>query len=191
MSKSDSLDHLAKLGLNTPDYTVCHTLADLEDFLDTLKAPKGISLRTERGEEFRCPYFAQLTVTEAIAHGRRLLHDGYTLIPFATIDIRDCLQKGMVVRLPAEEGLPEYARKTMLEYSSGPGNVRDVEQGKGKIDRLYMEDHLPVGPVWDVLRLVCKKYFATPPQIVEWSHYKYPVGRLSHPIIFWEVRPWQ
>jgi hypothetical protein len=86
------------------------------------------------------------------------------------------------------------SQRTLFEYLPGPGNLRDVEQSRPQ-QRLLEDSELAAGQAdAGILRVArdLRRHFRWPPmEIVEWSYYRLPVGRLQDQLIYWEIRPWQ
>lgn len=186
MSKSASLIRLMNKGLNTPEFEIIGTEQELKKWssLHSEKSVKhGFSIRCERGDEFVLPFIYGVGKRETMIQAKKLLGEGYLLILCPTIDKRACKVKGTATYFPNDQ-------EVLVEYLVGPGVVRDMEQGANP-RQLRITDPVMVDPPYDELYAVMKQHFSGRPEIVEWSEYKRPVGRLKEHLIFWEVRPWQ
>lgn len=186
MSKSASLIRLQNKGLNTPEFHIVDTSDELRivsKYLKESEAKQGFSIRCERGDEFRLPFLYGLSKKDTMIKARELIGQGYRLILCPSIDKSKCKVKGTATYFPND-------KEVLIEYISGSGTVRDLEEGANP-RQLRVQDPVMVDPPFDELYTTMKQHFSVQPEIVEWSEYKGPVGRLKEHLIFWEIRPWQ
>ena len=190
MSKGESLDFLKNMGFNTIDYQICRKEAEVVDFLKARKMDRvGFSIRTQKdGEDnksnFKYPFYLGIKNEEQFAKiSGELLKEGYTLIVSKTLDPEETVCKGTAVINSPEN--------VLVEYITGPGTVRQLEEETPSQSNLYIFDSVR-SPAWlreiffFMVEKLCKENI-----IVEWSYYPYPVGLLKQQLILWELRPWQ
>lgn len=211
MGKIQAIQYLDRLGLNTPEL-----LLTMSQFLDKDKKAviwesalaklnqedkdQKVSIRTERDGEVLCPHHPNISLGEADKRVRDLYRSGYSIHIFRGINPDQCWVKGNAYRIQHEEN-----NRYGSEFIVGPGTVRSLE---GKTPENYTAKILDGGlvvfldksnkfpkSVEDALRQVFRTYhkhrdtFKT--DILEWSYYTLPVGKMKEHFIFWELRTWK
>lgn len=203
MSKVQSLKMLEEMGLNTPELILSLGQFDqdkpvkweaLLGRLESEDKEQRVSIRTERDGEVLCPHYPNITLRQADKRIRDLHREGYAIHIFRGIDPQDCRVKGNIVgRLTGQS--TEY----IMEFTVGPGTVREVDRNTPQTARAINHGELQ-SEVTDqvikyalnhVLELYRLHHNRIQGEILEWSHYNVPVGRLKNYLIFWEMRAWK
>jgi len=192
MGKLASLNELEDLGLNTPRLLLA--LGAAEEARSKVIAWNNlklsnrakVSIRTENvNHGCLCPHHPNITQGKADAIIRDLVkRPGYEILIFEGIDPNDCLRRGNIV-------VPKDLQKGIIvEYSEGPGTVRDLNRSDFKVLEIPWMAVIP-----DEVRPIVLTYATHRDKLVgrilEWSIYRNPVGKLKRNEIFWEIRPWQ
>lgn len=192
MRKSESIFRLEEAGLNTLDYFITKERSEVLHYL-AKHSEDSISLRTERGDEFQCPYYYN-TLGEAIRpYALKHLEEGYTLIFAPSLNIKDCEAFGTVAI--GESG------DDVIEVVFGQGKVRDLWTHpekrtmiipKGRMKAICAGEHELIDERIILLNTIYakvkEKLYEDIPFVIEWSWYNRKVGRLFTQEIFWEVR---
>jgi hypothetical protein len=190
MKKSESILKLEELGLNTLDYYITESKTETMHYL-AKHADDLLSMRTERGNEFNCPFyymmFGKALVKLALDH----LDQGYKLIFAQSLDTKGCLAFGNL-------GLGNS--DTVMEFVLGEGKCRELENHPNKqtlfisygaiiaaTEKSYGKEAVILNKIYLKIKEVC---YDEIPCVVEWSYYNHPVGVKHEPAIFWEVRPY-
>jgi hypothetical protein len=192
MKKSESILKLEELGLNTLDYYITESKTETMHYL-AKHADDLLSMRTERGDEFNCPFyymmFGKALGKLALTH----LDEGYKLIFAQSLDTKGCLAFGNI-------GLGESAH-TVMEFVLGEGKCRELDNHKDK-QTLFIpygsmvaakEKSFSGGKAYILNKIyltVKDKCYDEIPCVVEWSYYDRPVGVKLEPAIYWECRPY-
>lgn len=189
MRKSESIIRMEALGLNTLDYFISTDKQEVLHYL-AKHANDKMSLRTERGDEFLCPFYymipGELLIPIAIKH----LGEKYTLILAPSLDIKGCLAFGSIA-LGEQEA-------DVIEYVKGEGKVRELykhPEAKHIIlsDRSMVavkeKDHPGMALILNTIYKELKdKCYDEIPCCIEWSYYQQPIGVKHQQLIVWEVR---
>jgi len=183
MKKSESIEYMKKLGLNTLDCLVTNNVEEAHEYLKNTKAHQ-LSMRTEKGSnDFSCPFYYNYTKINLLMPIEECISNGYTLILYPFLDWRDSLAFGTI-------GMPKDGR-IIVEFVMEPGLVRSLDTHKNRRSLILPQGlQLVEGNVFvnEVVREVKAKCYDEPPCIVEWSYYRDPVGNLNKRPIFWEIR---
>lgn len=184
ISKAESITLLQTFGLNTADRFVMKKPL-IQDLLRAIylmgdKYPK-VSLRTHSIGKFNTPFFPNREVIDLVgevdenwkdieAQDEVILSEG--------INPDDSLCCGKI---------HDGNMGVLVEWIEGPGTVRDME--KLGYDSLNRETIHRSTEGWKgmLLRKVSKLFSAYPGCTIEWSLYKYGVGKQKSDFIFWEV----
>ena len=187
MNKISSLRYLHSLGLNTPRILLeLYGKEDLEKWQNYYATHEGrVSLRTEKGDDFKCPHHPNIKLNKATIEVKYLLSQGYKVYVFEAIDPANCLSRGNFIY--GSDGI------STVEYMLGPGTVRDLERAPDEL--INRESFRALDGVKDQhIHTVVAKLIPLvkwKDQIVEWSYYNKAVGNRSDYVIFWEIRPWR
>lgn len=189
MRKSESLILLDMLGLNVLDFYITKDKREATHYLAKNMGKKK-SMRTERGEEFLCPFYyfqpAESLLDKALKH----LDEGYTLIFCDSLDGNDTVMFGALA-LTGTTRVSDH-----IDFVVGPGKLRELDTHPKKISfdipsgtlRPFIEisgsEHL-LAPLYKTIQDKCYEYV---PCVVEFSYYPYPVGKLRTNYVFWELR---
>lgn len=203
-SKVKSLEILDSLGFNTPNLLL--RIPQFDDphkkveAWNNLKLPTSpeypetrVSIRTQRDGEKKTPHYPNIREGEAEEKVRELAKAGYEILIFEAIDPKNCLLRGNLVRRSDRDAM-------ILEWMEGPGTVRDLEKASKllhlEILLFSQEENLTYSvngipePIWPLV----DHYFESPGlahEILEWSYYNQPIGKLNQPTICWEFRGWR
>lgn len=192
MKKSESIYRLEETGLNTLNYFITKSNSEALHYL--AKHDKDLlSLRTEKGNDFNCPYYYSFKGEDLWEIAKKRLSEGYTLIFAQSIDIKDCEAFGTI-------GLGEN-NPDVIEVVFGQGKVRDLDNhpdrktivlSKGRMKAILSGEHGLTDERIILLNTIFKRVkdslYDSIPCIVEWSYYNKGVGRLGTRDIYWEVR---
>lgn len=189
MKKSESILRLEAMGLNTLDYRIIETKSEVLHYL-AKHANDKLSLRTERGDEFNCPFYYMMTGESLINQSLGHLEEGYKLIFAPSLSIDECIAFGNV-------GLSD-SQTDVMEFVIGKGKVRDLDNHPDRHSILIQKPSLvpfkfsDFGENTEMLNSIYKKVYdicyTEIPCVVEWSYYKHPVGVLGTNDIYWEIR---
>ena len=193
MNKEESILKMEELDLNTLDYfitaneqEVMHYLAKHNDDL--------MSLRTQRGQEYLCPFYYMMLGKDLLPIALNHLHEGYTLILAPSLDTKGCLAFGAIL-------FSDTVGDT-IEYVIGEGKVRELDNhpnryshyvGVGDVVAVKASNnpHLSQDQVLmlnRVYKTIKDAIYDDIPCVVEWSYYDRGVGRLNRNLICWEIR---
>lgn len=189
MRKSESIIRMEKLGMNCLDYFITEDEKEVAHYLAKhMDVP--LSLRTEKGSDYMCPFYYQVNGRNLIDKAQKHLSEGYKLILAPSLDTRGCLGFGTV-------GLSD-TEYDVIEFVLEEGKVRDLDTHRHRqtlfvgaacmvpaLDKDYPRKAYILNKVYKEVRDIC---LPEAPCIVEWSYYNRPVGRLKKPIVFWEIR---
>lgn len=182
MKKSDGIYLMQSLGLNTLDCLITKKKDDAFAYLHKNHNIR-ISLRTERGEEFGCPFYYGKIGGGLVDLANQHIEEGYTLLLYPYLDYKDSIAYGTV-------GLPPDG-STIIEFVEGPGLVRELDTNPTRIS-ITVPPGLALIPnrplISEVVKEVKELCYNEQACIVEWSIYKYSVGILQKPVIYWELR---
>ena len=192
MRKSESIVKLQELGLNTLDYFITENKAEVIHYL-ARHADEKMSLRTERGDQYDCPFYYMTKGESLLAIALKHLSEGYKLILAPSLDIKGCLAFG-VVAFGANKG-------DCAEFVEGEGKVREVythpDNQSVMIDRVSLvpvtvkevgKRMAPIlNSIYRELKEVC---WDEVPCCIEWSYYSQAVGVKKQSLIVWELRPY-
>lgn len=199
MPKIQTINELNKLGFNTPE--ILQIIGRGPDFQERLKIWNDfyadhngkVSIRTERDGEYTTPHFPNISLKDAHEKVPALLRNGYSVYIFSPIDPSECLQRGTICF---------NGTALVIEWLDGPGTVRDLEKSsevKNMQFKPIKHSDFP-GPVfvfpkeypWErVAEAYCSELNRFRNQILEWSIYRNPVGKMKQREIYWELRRWQ
>lgn len=189
MTKSESILKLEELGLNILPYFFSRDKQEILHYL-AKHANDIVSMRTERGEEFQCPYYYSLKGEDLVQKAIHHLADGYTIILYPSLDSRGCKMFGTVA-LTCDS-------MNIMEFVIGPGKIRDLYTHPEKktvfIPRISMNavKQSEFGDNAEILNSVFvevkEKCIEETPCVVEWSYYNSFVGIKSQHVIYWELR---
>lgn len=190
MRKSESLFLLDSLGLNTIDYFITKDKQEASHYL-AKHINKKRSMRTERGEEFLCPFYYNQPAEELVSKALKHIDEGYTLLFSPSLDWKDCIAFGATA---LTEDLDDH-----VDVVFGPGLTRELDTHKDKksisIDLGSISPFLSKGLTFDQTRILHTNYQKVKlhcsnhrPCILEWSLYPYGVGKLEKHFIWWELR---
>ena len=182
MKKSDGIYLMQSLGLNTLD---CLITNDQDLAFNYLHENHNIriSMRTERGHEFGSPFYYGKIGAGLVELAKQHIQEGYTLILYPYLDYKDSIAYGTV-------GLPPDG-STIIEFVEGPGLIRELDASPARLSITIPPGlvSLPNRPlISEVVREVKELCYNEQACIVEWSIYRYSVGILHKPIIYWELR---
>lgn len=186
MIKSESIRLLQALGLNTLHYYISSDIREVLHYLAKhLKVP--LSLRTERGVEFSCPFHYQIPGELLLDKVQEYINQGYTLILAPSLDVKGCRAFGCIMY--------ENDGGVYLEYVVGEGKVRDLDLRPDKKvvyvkpGSMVAATKIPEAEILNSVYMVTKEQaWSNTPCVIEWSYYDRGVGKLNEPLIFWEVR---
>ena len=190
LTKSQSIRFMQSLGFNTLDCTITQDLVAVENELKDSSVL--YSMRTERGNEFACPFYFCKPAAEIINFARQHLDEGYTLLIYPALPTVDCLAFGAI-------GLPASG-ELVIEVVEEAGLVRELDNHTkkktiiikpGELRHVFAKNHSLKFPwaIEEVLSEVIYLLWDYPkPCVVEWSYYKRLVGALKKNAIYWEIR---
>lgn len=193
MRKSESIKKMEALDLNTLDYFTTGDEAETTHYF--AKHMRDLmSLRTQRGKEFQCPYYYMMLGKELLPIALKHLQEGYTLILAPSLDTKGCLAFGAIL----------FSDNTgdTIEYVIGEGKVRELDNhpnrhshcvGVGSVVALRASENLHLSPDQVVMlnglyKVIKDAIYDDIPCVVEWSYYNQLVGRLNRNLIVWEIR---
>src|SRR5690349_4692109 len=93
MRKSESLYLLDSLGLNTIDYFITNDKKVAKAYLDHF-AGQNRSMRTERTDEFLCPFYYNQPSESLVEPALKHIDEGYNLLFSPSLDWKDCVAFG-------------------------------------------------------------------------------------------------
>lgn len=196
MRKSQSILKLEELGLNTLDYFITSDKQEAMHYLSKHLADK-VSMRTERGDEFKCPFYYMIPGETMMQYATKHLEEGYKLIFSPSLDVKGCVMFGTIA-------LGQSA-SDCIEVVIGEGKVRELDNHPNKqtfmvntaaLRAVSVNDNLHpehVAIINDLFRKVRHISYEDPeivPCVFEFSYYSEGVGRLNDKDIWWEVRPY-
>lgn len=188
MKKSDSLQMLDILGLNTIDYFITMDKKEATHYLAKHVNEKR-SMRTERGNEFLCPFYYNLPGEELLPRAMQHIDEGYKLIFSPSLDWKDSVAFGSIAILLNGDDC--------IEFVNGPGLCRDLDTHPdkqslsilpGALVPIAWKDSPIAAPLNGLYQLIRNNCYEMAPCIVEWSYYPYRVGKLGKHFIMWELR---
>lgn len=213
MPKLQTIQLMDEAGLNVPELIVKmgqfqdNKAVVWESLLAKLKAEnknQRISIRTERDAEVLCPHHPNVSLRD----GDKIVHDlhkkGYAVIIFRGIDPSNCRIKGNILRRDTGSDIEYYS-----EFTLGPGTVRSNEKSivehcswsvaankKVKLINASLKDgsretQFGLRVLKDLVELCMRHQDLMKTDIIEWSYYDPPTGKLKEHFIFWEMRPWR
>lgn len=188
MKKTESIVKMRNLGLNVLDCLITDSLEEARAFIIFLADDSGVekvSIRTERGYEFGCPFLYGKNPIELLGMIDDLVNKGYTLIIYPYLDWKASVAYGTVA-------FPRDGR-IIAEYVLAPGLVRELDNHKDKKVEIlnpgkyrYFREKLTNEVLKKLLDL--ELYELEESMVYEWSYYERPVGELDENLIFWEMR---
>ena len=183
-NKVSSLEYLESQNVNTPRFSV---YTDKDSFRNVCirDGGKKVSIRTYKKDIFKSPHYPNVVLSsEIMDRCKSHIGEGYQIIISDPIDPKEALYKGNL----------EYQDRHnfLIEYTPGPGTVRDTDNGsKNSIvqlsSRVEIVDKLE--RYGANILYTAYEIFWGHPIILEWSIYLNPVGKLKDQLIFWEIRP--
>lgn len=200
MPKLQTLEELSSLGFNTPNLLLAIKRGDdldvrLGKWRDFSKSYQGdkVSIRTERDGEFTTPHMPNYPMDDAYEKVPSLIRAGYNVYLFDPIDPSECLRRGTICF---------NGSRLVIEYLEGPGTVRDIEHKPDVISRqLEPTRHQGIpgmafvvsheDPCHRIIEAYCSELDRFRNQILEWSIYRNPVGKMKQREIYWELRRWR
>lgn len=193
MKKSDSLIKLDSLGMNTIDYFITKDKKEATHYLAKHITGRR-SMRTERGDEFLCPFYYWYPSEDLLPKALKHIDEGYKLIFSDSLDWKESVAFGSVA---LTKELNDH-----IDLVFGPGLCRDLEAHPKRISIA-----IPIGTITPfkevvlenndinqirllntIYKLVKDKCLDLAPCVVEFSRYPYPVGKMKKHFIFWELR---
>lgn len=191
MRKSESIIKLEELGLNTLPYFITTNKAEVMHYL-AKHADEKMSLRTERGDEFECPFYYMIPGQDLLPMALQHLSEGYKLILAPSLDVKGCLGFGVVAF--GEE------KEDRIEFVEGEGKVREVYTHpkmqsivvpRGSLMATTQKKHPKSVIMLNYIYSHLKKIvYDETPCCVEWSYYDRNVGAKKDQLIVWEIRPY-
>lgn len=191
MRKSESLQMLDLLGLNTIEYFVTKDKREATHYLAKHMGGKR-SMRTERGDQFLCPFYYNIPGEELLPKALQHIDEGFTLIFSNSLDGNDTQMFGTIA---LTGGLDDHA-----EIVVGPGKVRELDThpnkqhikfNPGSVAPIVHVDPWVRREIWYLYEVVKAACVDQVPCILEWSRYPYRVGQLQKYFIFWELRGYE
>jgi hypothetical protein len=189
MVKSESIKKLEELRFNTLDYFITKNKHDALHYL-AKHAEDLISMRTERGSEYACPFHYMVKGQDVLSDAVKYLEQGYTLLFSPSLDTKGCICFGTIAM---------YAnRDDVIEYVWGAGKVRELDNHPNKrtiiipkgsylvSNRDLNKEHSPI--INKLYRMVLDMSYEIEDKILEWSYYAHNVGVKQHQDIWWEIR---
>lgn len=188
LKKSDSIKKMQELGLNTMDCLITKDFDQAQAFCKK-HSDKILSMRTERGNEFLCPFYYGMKASELIIKAIDCLGKGYTLLLYQYLDFNDSLGMGTISVSPFGEITAEFAegKGLLRDLYSHPG-LKSITLPIGTISLIRPDQSSFYREVNEVIMEVRELCRDEPPYIVEWSWYKPLVGSLQKHPIYWEIR---
>ena len=193
LKKSESINRLMVMDLNTLDYFMTEDPREATHWLAKHFHDK-VSIRTERGDEFACPFHYQINGGEVVPDVIKHIEDGYKVLMSLSLDTAGCLFYGAIA-------LTERGQDDIVEFVEGEGKVRELDNHKDKqcifipknqIIALDKKKYPSIAIAMNLLYTdLCEKLYDERPCIIEFSYYNYSVGRLKKNEVFWEVRPYK
>jgi len=192
MRKSESIIKLQELGLNTLNYFISENKSEILHYLARYSDTK-MSMRTERRDEFDCPFYYMIPGEQLIPLSLDHLAEGYKLILSPSLDTDGCLAFGVVA---FGKNKPDC-----IEFVPGEGKVREVYThpkkqsillDSGKLVPILAKE-VPKGmaPLLNkVYKSLNDSCYDETPCCIEWSYYNRPVGSKEENLIVWEMRPY-
>ena len=176
---------LEELNLNTLNYFITKDKQVALHYLAKHVDDK-LSLRTEKGSEFNCPYYYKVKGKILVKEVVPLIEEGYTLIFAESLDTKGCILFGAI-------GLKENT-EAAIDFVVGQGKVRELDTHPERRSiivppgSLMAIDHkeLPgkahiINTLYKQVKDLCYDHI---PCIVEFSYYDRPVGRLNKNEVF-------
>ena len=195
IKKSESILAMEIMGLNTLDYFITHDEREATHYL-AKHMDDLLSLRTERGNEYDCPYYYMMPGKDLIHRAIKHIEEGYKLILAPSLDTKGCIAFGATA-------ITDEGESDVIEFVIGEGKVRELDFHPKKImirttpflrSSFKVSDDMCDGHAQELnstYRKIKENVQEYVPCIVEWSYYNYPVGRLQKNDIYWEVRPYR
>jgi hypothetical protein len=189
MRKSQSLIALDMMELNVLDFYITKDKREATHYL-AKHMGKRKSMRTERGDEFLCPFYYWQTTEELLPKALQLIDEGYTLIFCDSLDGNDTVMFGALA-LTGTTYEDDH-----IDFVIGPGKLRELDTHPGKISfsipsgtLIPFKDFAPYSvELHHLYYQVRDKCIEHVPCVVEWSLYPYPTGRRGDKFVFWELR---
>lgn len=192
MRKSDSIIKLEELGLNVLPYFFTRDRKEALHYL-AKHSSDIISMRTERNDEFECPYYYSFKGEDLIEKAIQHLDQNYTLILYPSIDILCCKAFGSLAITGDDTDI--------LEFVIGPGKLRDLYHHPDRKTEYVLYNSLvpflfsDYGENAEILNNVYKTIRDKIKHngnhiVIEWSWYKFPVGIRRENLVCWEIRPY-
>lgn len=191
MRKSESIIKLQELGLNTLNYFITTNKQEVIHYL-AKNANEKMSMRTERGDEYECPFYYMMPGEKLLPLALKHLDERYKLILSPSLDIKGCLLFGVVAY--------GMQKEDCIEFVVGEGKVREVYSHPQKqsinikstklvpfLDKDFPRVARYLNEIYKELKEVVWDEI---PCCVEWSYYDRGVGAMSKPLIVWELRPY-
>jgi len=191
MKKSESILELERLGLNILPYFCSR---DKQELLHYLAKHAGdiVSMRTERGDDYNCPYYYSVRGEELIQKAIQHLNEGYVLILYPSLDIRGCRAFGTVALTDNDD---------IIEFVIGQGKIRDLYTHPDKKTVIippatmipvkasdYGENAEMLNLIYKTIKEKCEELNNI---VIEWSWYKSLVGLNQEHLICWELRKYK
>lgn len=180
------------LGLNTLNYFITENKAELIHYL-ARHADEKMSLRTEKGDQYDCPFYYMIKGENLLTIALKHLSEGYKLILAPSLDTKGCLAFGVVAF--------GESREDCIEFVVGEGKVREVYSHPGKLSIVVNRAKLipinikqvgkEMAPILNIIYRQLKECcYDEIPCCIEWSFYDRGVGVLNQPLVVWEMRPY-
>ena len=190
MKKTDSIFKMQSLGLNTLDCFITKDFSVAKTYLRAMGCTL-MSMRTERGYEFLCPFYYMQTAQNLIDVAKQCINAGYTVMIYPGLP-KDNICFGTVA-LPKDGTI-------VVEWVEGAGLLRELDTHPRKKHMLFLPGTMQfltpmMTPCYreinEVILEVREKCYDEPPCIIEWSYFHRKVGMLNKNQIFWEIRSYE
>ena len=182
---------MEQLGMNTLDYFITQNEKEVTHYL-AKHMDDPISLRTERGTEYMCPFYYKIPGRDLVDKALGHLREGYKLILAPSLDTKNCLAFGTVALSEGAENVMEFVLEAgkVRELDSHPRKHTEViptMKMAAVMDKDYPGRAAMLNMIYKDVKDTC---YDQSPCVVEWSYYSMPVGRLKRNLIYWELRPY-
>lgn len=177
-TKYNSLVFLKQRMFNTPNFRLITLLGELIQIKDQVKSIRIFNDNPK--SSMLLPHFPNRLVDNEVFNAcYNELSKGNKLIVSDPIDPRHSLYKGNIM-------VTDFG-DFVVEYTEGPGTVRDLEKSVVK-RAITLQELSLIGPYRHSLVSKSLSTYWGIPIILEWSIYDSPVGLKNQELIFWEIR---
>ena len=194
MRKSESLILLEGLGFNTLEHFITRDRKEAMEYLEkNMNSTNLLSLRTERGNDFQCPFFYKYSVRDLADQVSSLLEKGYTLIFSPSLDTSGGLAFGaLALGDEGEDTIEIVLEKGLVRELDTHPNKRIINVPRGSLMAVSNQDFPGKAMLINQIYKEAKELIDDhSPCILEFSYYSYPVGRLNKNTIWWEIREYR